>query len=105
MESVDRDELLRRVRRGDVTILDVRPAEEYLAGHIPRARSIPLAELKKRLAELPKHRDIVAYCRGPYCVMAIDAVELLRKKGYRAHRMELGVTDWRARGWRIEKGA
>ncbi len=105
MESVDGDELLRRVRHGDVTILDVRPAEEYLAGHLPGARSIPLAELKKRLAELPKHREIVAYCRGPYCVMAIDAVALLRKKGYRAHRMELGVTDWHAHGWRIEKGA
>ena len=105
MESVDRDELLRRVRGGELTILDVRPAEEYRAGHVPGARSIPLAELKNRLAELPRHREVVAYCRGPYCVMAIDAVELLRKKGYRAHRMELGVTDWHARGWRIEKGA
>lgn len=105
MESVDSDELLRRVRRGEVTILDVRPAEEYRAGHVPGARSIPLAELKKRLAELPRHREVVAYCRGPYCVMAIDAVELLRKRGYRAHRMELGVADWHARGWRIEKGA
>jgi rhodanese-related sulfurtransferase len=105
MESVDGDELLRRVRRGEVTILDVRPAEEYLAGHIRGARSIPLAALKKRLAELPRHREVVAYCRGPYCVMAIDAVKLLRKKGYRAHRMELGVTDWHARGWLIEKGA
>jgi rhodanese-related sulfurtransferase len=105
MESVDGDELLRRVRRGEVTILDVRPAEEYRAGHVPGARSIPLAELKKRIAELPRHRDVVAYCRGPYCVMAIDAVEFLRKKGYRAHRMELGVADWHARGWRIEKGA
>ncbi len=105
MESVDRDELLRRVRGGEVTILDVRPTEEYQAGHIPGARSIPLAELKKRLAELPRRREVVAYCRGPYCVMAIDAVELLRKNGYRAHRMEQGVVDWRARGWRIEKGA
>jgi len=105
MESVDGEELLRRVHGGEVTILDVRPAEEYLAGHIPDARSIPLAELKKRLAELPRDREVVAYCRGPYCVMAIDAVELLRKKGYRAHRMELGVADWHARGWRIEKGA
>ena len=105
MESVDADELLRRVRSGDVTILDVRPSEEYRAGHIPGARSIPLADLRKRLAELPRRRDVVAYCRGPYCVMAIDAVELLRKKGYRAHRLELGVTDWHAHGWRIEKGA
>ena len=105
MESVDGEELLRRVRRGEVTILDVRPAEEYLAGHIPGARSIPLAAINKRLAELPKHREVVAYCRGPYCVMAVDAVELLRKRGYRAHRMELGVADWHARGWRVEKGA
>jgi rhodanese-related sulfurtransferase/DNA-binding transcriptional ArsR family regulator len=105
MESVDSGELLRRVRRGEVTILDVRPSEEYLAGHIPGAHSIPLGALKKRLAELPRHREVVAYCRGPYCVMAIDAVELLRKNGYRAHRMELGVVDWHARGWRIEKGA
>src|SRR3990172_4390982 len=105
MESVDGDELLRRVRRGEVTILDVRPTEEYLAGHIPGAHSIPLAALRKRLAELPRRREVVAYCRGPYCVMAIDAVELLRKRGYRAHRMELGVVDWRARGWAIEKGA
>jgi rhodanese-related sulfurtransferase len=66
---------------------------------------VPLPELKKRLAELPKSREIVAYCRGPYCVMAIDAVELLRKKGYKAHRMEQGVVDWRARGLRIETGA
>lgn len=105
MESVDSDELIRRVRRGEVTILDVRPAEEYLAGHIPGARSIPLAELKKRVAEVPRRREIVAYCRGPYCLMAIDAVDLLRKKGYRAHRMELGVADWRAHGWPLEKGA
>ncbi len=105
MESVDRGELLRRVRRGEVTILDVRPVEEYRAGHVPGARSIPVAELKKRLAEVPRRREVVAYCRGPYCVMAIDAVELLRRNGYRAHRMELGVADWHARGWRIEKGA
>lgn len=102
MEAVPKRELIRRVRSGEVTVLDVRPAEEYRAGHIPDALSIPLAELKKRLAELPKHRDIVAYCRGPYCIMAVEAVELLRKKGFNAYRMEQGVTDWRTRGWRIE---
>jgi rhodanese-related sulfurtransferase len=96
-------ELLRRVRSGEVTVLDVRPAEEYRAGHLPGARSIPLSELKTRLGELPKNREIVAYCRGRYCVMAIEAVELLRKAGYRAERMEYGVRDWRVRGWRIEK--
>ena len=84
-------------------MLDVRPEEEFRAGHIPGARSIPIAELKARLRELPKGREIVAYCRGPHCVMAVDAVELLRKHGYRAQRIEQGVIDWRARGWRVEK--
>jgi rhodanese-related sulfurtransferase len=81
----------------------VRPAEECRAGHVPGALSVPLAELKKRLAELPKNRAVVAYCRGPYCVMAVEAVELLRKKGFEAHRMEHGIIDWRARGWRVER--
>jgi rhodanese-related sulfurtransferase len=102
MEAIESDELLRRVRSGEVTVLDVRPSEEYGAGHIPGALSIPVSELKARLKELPKDREVVAYCRGPYCVMAVEAVELLRKKGFRAHRMEQGVVDWRARGWRIE---
>jgi rhodanese-related sulfurtransferase/DNA-binding transcriptional ArsR family regulator len=102
MEAIDRDELVRRVRNGEVTLLDVRPRDEYRAGHIPGALSIPLGELKARLEELPTKREIVAYCRGPYCVMAIDAVQLLRKKGYTAHRMHQGVAEWRARGWRIE---
>ncbi len=102
LEGVSGDELLRRVRRGDVTILDVRPAEEYRAGHLPGARSIPVDELAARLHELPKRREIVAYCRGPYCVMAVEAVALLRAKGYRARRVEQGVADWRARGWRVE---
>jgi rhodanese-related sulfurtransferase/DNA-binding transcriptional ArsR family regulator len=102
LEPVAGDALLRRVRAGDVTVLDVRPAEEYRAGHIPGAISMPLDELQARLGELKKGREIVAYCRGPYCVMAIDAVQLLRKKGFKAQRMEQGVIDWRARGWRIE---
>jgi rhodanese-related sulfurtransferase/DNA-binding transcriptional ArsR family regulator len=106
MEGVAEEELLRRVRAGEVTVLDVRPPEEYRAGHIPGARSIPVGELAARLEELPRDRDVVAYCRGPYCVMAIEAVELLRKKGFEAHRLEQGVVEWRARGWRIErKGA
>jgi rhodanese-related sulfurtransferase/DNA-binding transcriptional ArsR family regulator len=104
MEAVQGSELVRRVREGEVTVLDVRPAEEYEAGHIPGALSVPLPELKKRIGELPKKRAIVAYCRGPYCVMAIDAVEVLRKNGFKAHRMEQGVVDWRARGWRVESG-
>jgi rhodanese-related sulfurtransferase len=102
MEAVEGDELLRRVKEGEVTVLDVRPPEEYRAGHIPGAISIPVGELEARLKELPKNREIVAYCRGPYCVMAVEAVELLRKKGFKAHRMEQGVVDWRARGWRVD---
>jgi rhodanese-related sulfurtransferase/DNA-binding transcriptional ArsR family regulator len=101
-ESIDTKELVRRVRSGEVTVVDVRPVEEYRAGHIPGALSVPVDELKARLDELPKGREVVVYCRGPYCVMAIEAVELLRKKGFKAHRMEQGVADWRARGWRIE---
>ncbi|MBL8679402.1 MAG: ArsR family transcriptional regulator [Myxococcales bacterium] len=104
MEAVEGEELLRRVRAGDVTVIDVRPAEEFRAGHVPGAISIPLGELAARLNELPKQREIVAYCRGPYCVMAIDAVALLRTQGFVAERMEHGVADWRARGWKIERG-
>ena len=104
LEPVDNDELVRRVRAGEVTLLDVRPSEEYLAGHIPGALSVPLADIGTRLGELRKRRDIVAYCRGPYCVMALDAVDLLRRKGFRAHRMEHGVPEWRAQGWRVETG-
>jgi rhodanese-related sulfurtransferase/DNA-binding CsgD family transcriptional regulator len=88
-----------------LTVIDVRPTEEYRAGHVPGALSIPVGELKNRLKELPKNREVVAYCRGPYCVMAVEAVELLRKKGLKARRMELGVVDWRARGWKIDSEA
>ena len=102
MEAVEGEELLRRVRDGEVTVLDVRPPEEYRAGHIRGALSIPVTELKARLRELPKNREIVAYCRGPYCVMAVEAVQLLRARGFEAHRIEQGVADWRARGWPVE---
>jgi rhodanese-related sulfurtransferase len=105
LERVSGEELVQRVRKGEVTVLDVRPELEYRAGHIPGARSVPLSELKRHLADLPKNREIVAYCRGPQCVMAIEAVELLRKRGFRAQRMEQGVMDWRARGWRIDRSA
>ena len=104
IEAVSDAELLRRVRAGQVTVLDVRPGEEYEAGHIPRAISLPLPELEKRLREIPRGREIVAYCRGPYCVMALDAVDLLREKGFRAHRMEYGVVEWRAHGGRVVVG-
>lgn len=102
MEPVDRDALASRVRAGEVTLLDVRPAQEYEAGHIPGAISVPLSELGSRLAELPRDREVVAYCRGPYCVLAVHAVEALRAEGYRATRMEEGVPDWRARGLPVE---
>jgi rhodanese-related sulfurtransferase/DNA-binding transcriptional ArsR family regulator len=105
LEPVDNDELVRRVRAGEATLIDVRPREEYLVAHLPGALSIPLADLGKRLGELRKRRDVVAYCRGPYCVMALDAVDLLRRKGFRAQRLEHGVVEWRARGWRVESGA
>lgn len=102
MEPVDREALVTRVRRGEVTVLDVRPLEEYRAGHIPGALSVPLNELDRRMAELPPDREVVAYCRGPYCVLAIDAVAQLKQHGYRAIRLEEGVPDWRARGLPIE---
>ena len=104
MEAVDRTQLFKRARDGAVTVLDVRPKEEYMAGHIPGAVSIPLCELQRRLKDLPRHQEIVAYCRGPYCVLAIKAVEMLRKKGFRAIRLEDGVPDWRARGLPVAVG-
>lgn len=90
----DRESLMKAARKGDVVVLDVRPTEEYLTAHLPFARSIPLAELRQRLAELPKDRSIVAYCRGPYCLMAIDAVELLRKEGFKSVHLRDGVAEW-----------
>jgi len=104
LRPVDRKHLLERIRRGSVTVLDVRPSEEYSAGHLSRAVSIPLKELKRRLADLPRNRDIVAYCRGPYCVMATDAVKLLRKHGFTAYRLEDGVQEFRAMGFRLASG-
>jgi rhodanese-related sulfurtransferase len=102
IEAVVQDELLRRIRRGRVMVLDVRPAEEYRAGHIPGARCIPADELEKRLKELARNREIVAYCRGPFCAMASEAVRVLRARGFKAHRLEYGVLEWRARGWRVD---
>jgi rhodanese-related sulfurtransferase len=90
----DRESLMKAARKGEIVVLDVRPTEEYLAAHLPFARSIPLTELRQRLAELPKDRSIVAYCRGPYCLMAIDAVELLRKEGFKSVHLRDGVAEW-----------
>ena len=98
LEPVPRDELARRLKRGDVVVLDVRPAPEYAAGHIAGARSIPVGELNRRLREVPKTRQVVAYCRGRYCVFADDAVRALRRKGFRASRLEDGFPEWRDDG-------
>jgi rhodanese-related sulfurtransferase len=104
LEPVDRDRLIAKVRDGTVTVLDVRPAEEFRAGHLPGAVSIPLRELEPRLRELPRKRAVVAYCRGPYCVLAIEAVEMLRANGFTAYRLEDGVRDWQARGYAVATG-
>jgi rhodanese-related sulfurtransferase len=101
MEPLDRDALIKRVRKGTVTVLDVRPIEEYQAGHIPGAMSIPLKELERHLSELPHDQEIVAYCRGPYCVLAMEAVEILRAKGFNAVRLEESIQDLRAMGFPI----
>ena len=88
-----------------MVVLDVRPAEEFASGHLPHARSLPLNELKKKLAGLPKDTPVVAYCRGPFCLMARDAVELLREKGYNAFHLSDGVAEWSARGLPVEQSA
>jgi rhodanese-related sulfurtransferase/predicted transcriptional regulator len=94
VEGIDRDELLQRMRRRDVTVVDVRPEDEFEAGHIEGAHSIPLDQLQKRLDELPKSREVIAYCRGPFCVMAHDAVRQLREAGRSARRLEEGWPEW-----------
>jgi rhodanese-related sulfurtransferase/DNA-binding transcriptional ArsR family regulator len=104
-DPVNREELLRRVRKGEVTVLDVRPAVEFRAGHLPRALSVPLEDLEARMKDFPKDREIVAYCRGPYCVMAVEAVARLRKQGFRAVRLDMGVLDWQAQGLPVEVAA
>ena len=93
LEEVDAQELLRRVKSGETILIDVRPEEGFRAGHIPGAISVPISELKARLKDLPKRTEIAAYCRGPYCVMAIDAVAYLKKQGYSAHRLDIDVLD------------
>jgi rhodanese-related sulfurtransferase/DNA-binding transcriptional ArsR family regulator len=102
LEAVPRGELLRRVRDGSVVVIDVRPAEEYQAGHIDGALSVPLDQLDRRLRELPARKEIVAYCRGPYCLMAYSAVERLRSKGRRARRLVEGFPEWRAAGLPVD---
>ena len=104
MEPVPPKELRRRLAAGDVTLIDVRPPDEFAAGHIPGALSLPVAELAKRVEELPKRKEIVAYCRGPYCVMAVTAVEMLRQRGYRARRFIEGIPAWRDHGFPVSEG-
>jgi rhodanese-related sulfurtransferase/DNA-binding transcriptional ArsR family regulator len=101
LEPVEAAELRRRLREGEVTVLDVRPAHEYAAGHIPGAVSVPPGTLQRRLADIPRSREIVAYCRGPYCVYAVEAVEALRRRGYRARRLRNGFPDWRGAGYPV----
>lgn len=102
MEPVPAAELLERAKKGLVTVLDVRPPEEYAAGHLPGAINVPVEKLEGALGKLPKRKEIVAYCRGPYCLMSFDAVELLRKRGLRARRLENGFPEWRAAGLPVE---
>lgn len=99
-----REALLRKARRGDVVVLDVRPGDEYAERHLPFARSVPLAELRSRLAELPRDKPIVAYCRGPFCLMSDEAVKLLARRGFRASKLADGVCEWMAAGLPLESG-
>jgi len=103
LEAVPASEVLKRARQGLVMVLDVRPPEEYAAGHLPGAVNIPLKELESRLASLPKRKEIVAYCRGPYCLMSFEAVQALRKRGLRARRLQDGFPEWQAAGLPVER--
>ncbi len=102
LEPIPATELLGRVRDGLVTVLDVRPSEEYKAGHVPGAINVPLSELEEHLNELDTTQEVVAYCRGPHCILAFDAVKKLRQKGITAHRMEDGFPEWKSAGLPIE---
>ncbi len=102
LEATTCEDLLKQIEAGNVVVLDVRPEQEYRSGHIRGARSIPVSELEKRLKEIPKKKAIVAYCRGPYCVFADDAVKALRQRGFRAVRLAEGFPDWKMRGFPVE---
>lgn len=103
-EHVDRQTLVARLRSGEAILIDVRPHEEYVAGHIPGALSMPVEDLASRLKELGKEREVVAYCRGPYCMLSADAVRLLARRGYCARRLDDGVLEWRAAGLKVVTG-
>lgn len=105
LEAVSRAELVERLKEGAVTVLDVRPESEFALGHVPGAINVPIEQLERRLAELPVGREIVAYCRGRYCVMSFEAVAALRKKGYRIRRLEDGFPEWKTAGLEVEAAA
>jgi ArsR family transcriptional regulator len=98
LAPIDPDELMVRLRDDTVTLIDVRPEPEYLAGHLPGARNVPLAELEAQIRLLPASREIIAYCRGPYCILSFEAVHLLRQRGRKARRLKHGLPEWRAAG-------
>lgn len=102
LEPVSRHELMDRLKAGLVTVLDVRPADEFALGHLPGAINIPLGALEKRLADLDPHQEVVAYCRGPYCVLSYEAVALLRARGFKVRRLEDGLPEWRAAGLPVD---
>ena len=102
MNAMSKEELWSRIQSNDVIVLDVRPQEEFSSGHIPGAISIPLSELRKRLNEIPHDREVVAYCRGPYCVLSPEAIKILRDEGYAASRLEEGLPEWREAGFLVE---
>lgn len=103
--SLDRAELLEQARRGAIIVIDVRSPEEYRSGHLPCARSMPLAEIEQRLDELPRDRDIVAYCRGPFCLLSEQALQLLARRGFRVRKLRDGVSEWQAAGLPVERAA
>ena len=105
LEPVSREELLGRLQDGSVTLLDVRPGDEFALGHLPGALNVPLDELERRLSELPKDQEVIAYCRGPYCVLSFEAVAALRAKGYRVRRLQDGFPEWKAAGLTVEVAA
>ncbi len=105
MEPVSRQDLIGRLETGDVLLLDVRPEDEYELGHLPGAINMPLCDLEMRLAELPKDREIVAYCRGPYCILSFEAAAMLRARGLKVRRLEDGFPEWVAAGFDVAKGA
>lgn len=105
LQPISREELRRRLKKDQITIIDVRPAEEFAAGHLPGAINVPIAELQQRLRKLPRDKEVIAYCRGPYCLMSYEAVETLRKRGFKALRLQDGFPEWKAAGLPVASGS